>query len=70
MVRKAFNAKDTVSLGPYSQSIDSGDFIFFSGQTAVNSAGVFRSVLCLSGVSKVLELFLLVERDCKLWNLE
>ena len=37
MGRKAFAAKGTVASGPYSDAIDAGEFVYFSGQTAMNS---------------------------------
>lgn len=37
MSRKAFNALGAVAVGPYSHSIDSGDLIFLSGQTPIDS---------------------------------
>ena len=37
MSRKAYDAKGTVASGPYSQAVDAGEFVYFSGQTAMNS---------------------------------
>ncbi|XJS10209.1 RidA family protein [Aerococcaceae bacterium WGS1372] len=37
MVRKIFTATNATSSGPYSHAVDGGDYIFFSGQTAMNS---------------------------------
>jgi 2-iminobutanoate/2-iminopropanoate deaminase len=37
MLKKAISAKGAVSVGPYSHGIDSGEFIFLSGQTPVDS---------------------------------
>ncbi|WP_456278645.1 RidA family protein [Bacillus sp. AK128] len=37
MSRKAFNATDAVAVGPYSHAVESGDLIFLSGQTPVDS---------------------------------
>lgn len=37
MSRKAVQAKDAVAVGPYSHAIDSGDLIFLSGQTPIDS---------------------------------
>jgi 2-iminobutanoate/2-iminopropanoate deaminase len=37
MSRKAFNASGAVAVGPYSHAIESGDLIFLSGQTPVDS---------------------------------
>lgn len=36
MTRKNYTAKNVSASGPYSHAIDSGDYIFFSGQTAMN----------------------------------
>lgn len=36
MVRKNYTANNVTSSGPYSHAIDAGDYIFFSGQTAMN----------------------------------
>ena len=36
MVRKNYTANNVTSSGPYSHAIDTGDYIFFSGQTAMN----------------------------------
>ena len=38
MVRKTYEAKNVVASGPYSNAVDAGELIFFSGQTAKNSA--------------------------------
>ncbi|CAG9610639.1 RidA family protein [Pseudoneobacillus rhizosphaerae] len=37
MSRNAFNASGAVAVGPYSHAIESGDLIFLSGQTPVDS---------------------------------
>lgn len=37
MVRKIYTAKNATSSGPYSHAVDGGEYIFFSGQTAMNS---------------------------------
>lgn len=37
MARKAFNAKGAVAVGPYSHAVESGDLIFLSGQTPIDS---------------------------------
>ncbi|KAB2337250.1 RidA family protein [Cytobacillus depressus] len=37
MTRKAYEAKSATASGPYSHAIDAGEFIYFSGQTAMNS---------------------------------
>lgn len=37
MTRKAFNAAGAVAVGPYSHAVESGDLIFLSGQTPIDS---------------------------------
>ncbi|MGE8206632.1 RidA family protein [Heyndrickxia sp. NPDC080065] len=37
-MRKAIHAKGAVASGPYSHAIDGGEYIFFSGQTSMNTA--------------------------------
>lgn len=37
MARKAFNAAGAVAVGPYSHAVESGDLIFLSGQTPIDS---------------------------------
>lgn len=37
MSRKAVQAKNAVAVGPYSHAVDSGDLIFLSGQTPLDS---------------------------------
>ncbi len=37
MSRKAYSASGAATVGPYSQAIDSGKLIFFSGQTPLDS---------------------------------
>ncbi|MFJ5713917.1 RidA family protein [Neobacillus sp. NPDC093127] len=39
MTRKAYTAKNAVASGPYSHAVDGGEFIFLSGQTAMNTVG-------------------------------
>jgi 2-iminobutanoate/2-iminopropanoate deaminase len=38
MSRKAFNADGAVAVGPYSHAVESGDFVFLSGQTPIDGA--------------------------------
>lgn len=38
MPRKAFSAAGAVVVGPYSHAVESGDQIYFSGQTPIDSA--------------------------------
>lgn len=37
MPRKAFSATGAVAVGPYSHAVESGDLIFLSGQTPIDS---------------------------------
>ena len=37
MTRKAFNAIGAVAVGPYSHAVESGDLVFLSGQTPIDS---------------------------------
>ncbi len=37
MVRKNYTAKGVSASGPYSHAIDGGEYVFFSGQTAMNT---------------------------------
>lgn len=37
MARKAFSGKNAVSVGPYSHAVDSGNLVFLSGQTPIDS---------------------------------
>ncbi|EKQ53388.1 MULTISPECIES: Rid family detoxifying hydrolase [unclassified Clostridium] len=37
MSRKAFSAEGAVSVGPYSHAVESGELIFLSGQTPIES---------------------------------
>ncbi|ETI67497.1 RidA family protein [Neobacillus vireti] len=39
MTRKVYTAKNAVASGPYSHAVDAGEFIFLSGQTAMNTVG-------------------------------
>ncbi|EGW40595.1 Rid family detoxifying hydrolase [Desulfosporosinus sp. OT] len=36
MPRKAYNAEEAVSVGPYSHAVESGDLIYLSGQTPID----------------------------------
>ncbi|HLQ73615.1 MAG TPA: Rid family detoxifying hydrolase [Bacillota bacterium] len=36
-MRKVYDAKTADASGPYSHAVDSGDYVFFSGQTAKNT---------------------------------
>ncbi|HYE11247.1 MAG TPA: RidA family protein [Patescibacteria group bacterium] len=37
MFRKAYTAEGAVSVGPYSQGVEAGNFIYLSGQTPIDS---------------------------------
>lgn len=37
MPRKAYNAKEAVAVGPYSHAVESGEFLYLSGQTPIDS---------------------------------
>jgi 2-iminobutanoate/2-iminopropanoate deaminase len=37
MARKAFSAAGAVAVGPYSHAVESGDLVFLSGQTPIDS---------------------------------
>lgn len=39
-MRKAINAKDVSASGPYSHAVDAGDYVYLSGQTAMNAVNV------------------------------
>jgi len=40
MSRKTYSAKNVTASGPYSHAVEADDFIFFSGQTAMNAGTV------------------------------
>lgn len=44
-MRKSYNAKNAEVSGPYSHAIDGGDYVFFSGQTAMNSSDMSKADL-------------------------
>lgn len=37
MARKAYNAENAISVGPYSHAVEAGDIIYLSGQTPIDS---------------------------------
>ena len=39
MARKIYNAERASVSGPYSHAVDAGEFVFLSGQTALNTVG-------------------------------
>jgi 2-iminobutanoate/2-iminopropanoate deaminase len=63
MGRKAFNAPGAVAVGPYSHAIESGDLIFLSGQTPIDSETgklvegdiAAQTAQCFKNLFKVLE---------------
>ena len=38
MARRAFTAEGAVAIGPYSHAIESGDYVFLSGQTPIETS--------------------------------
>jgi len=40
MVRKTYRGKNVTASGPYSHAVEADPFVFFSGQTAMNSGAV------------------------------
>jgi 2-iminobutanoate/2-iminopropanoate deaminase len=63
MSRKAFNADGAVAVGPYSHAVESGDLLFLSGQTPIDSQTgklvegdiVEQTNQCFKNLFKVLE---------------
>lgn len=63
MKRKAYKAKNVMSSGPYSHAIDSGDYVYLSGQTAKNSLTLEKDKLnikeqteeCFKNLNRVLK---------------
>lgn len=45
MKRKIYTGEGVSASGPYSHAVDAGDYVFFSGQTAMNSLGKNNSLL-------------------------
>lgn len=52
MKRKAYNAENVMSSGPYSHAIDAGEYVFFSGQTAENSLTLKKKELNIKEQAK------------------
>jgi 2-iminobutanoate/2-iminopropanoate deaminase len=48
MSRKAFSAAGAVTVGPYSHAVESGDFVYLSGQTPIDS---LTGVLAEGGIA-------------------
>lgn len=71
MKRKSYNAKEVMSSGPYSHAIDSGEYIYLSGQTAKNSLTLEKDNLdiaeqteeCFKNLFRVLETMNLSEEN-------
>lgn len=71
MNRKAFTGKDVMSSGPYSHAIDTGEYIYLSGQTAKNSLTVEKRDLdikeqteeCFKNIDRVLKELNLTEKN-------
>ena len=63
MVRKTYRAKNVTASGPYSHAVEADNFIFLSGQTAMNSETVEnlqgniaeQTKQCFTNLSEVLE---------------
>ena len=63
MSRRAFSAPGAVAVGPYSHAIESGDLLFLSGQTPVDSQNgklvegdiVEQTTQCFKNLFNVLE---------------
>jgi len=63
MKRQAYTAKDVMSSGPYSHAIDSGEYIYVSGQTAKNSLTLEKQDLniqeqaeeCFKNINRILK---------------
>lgn len=45
MKRKIYTGEGVSASGPYSHAVDAGDYVFFSGQTAMNSLGKENNLL-------------------------
>ena len=63
MLRKAYNGKRASASGPYSHAVDTGEYIYLSGQTARNSIGEGKNAIniaeqtqeCFNNLFDVLE---------------
>ena len=57
MTRKTYHSDGAISVGPYSHAVESGDLIYFSGQTPIDSqTGNWSKVILsykLSNASKI-----------------
>lgn len=71
MKRKAFTGKDVMSSGPYSHAIDTGEYVYLSGQTAKNSLTIEKKDLdikeqteeCFKNIDRVLKELNLTEKN-------
>ncbi|NLY79131.1 MAG: RidA family protein, partial [Lysinibacillus sp.] len=71
MSRKVYTAKSVTASGPYSHAVDADDYIFLSGQTAMNSEEVEnlqgniteQTKRCFKNLSEVLEAANLTEAE-------
>lgn len=71
MIRKAHNSEELNSSGPYSHAIDSGEYVYLSGQTSKNTSNFAKedfdikvqTEICLDGISKVLDTMGLTEKN-------
>jgi 2-iminobutanoate/2-iminopropanoate deaminase len=76
MSRKAFNADGAVAVGPYSHAVESGDLLFLSGQTPIDSQTgklvegdiIKQTKQCFKNLFNVLEAAGLVPDDVKKVN--
>jgi 2-iminobutanoate/2-iminopropanoate deaminase len=76
MSRKAFNADGAVAVGTYSHAVESGDLLFLSGQTPIDSQTgklvegdiVNQTKQCFKNLFNVLEAAGLVPDDVKKVN--
>ncbi|MGG0845999.1 RidA family protein [Peribacillus simplex] len=76
MSRKAFNADEAVAVGPYSHAVETGDLLFLSGQTPIDSQTgklvegdiVKQTKQCFKNLFNVLEVAGLVPDDVEKVN--
>lgn len=70
-MRKAHNSKNLTSSGPYSHAVDSGEYVYLSGQTAKNTSNLSeeefdikrQTEIILDNISKLLEELSLTEKN-------
>lgn len=71
MSRKAYTAKGAVAIGPYSHAVESGELIYLSGQTPIDSASgklvsgdiIAQTEQCFKNLFNVLEASGLTSED-------